>query len=81
MNETELIMDLIIEVLLDSESIKSDSYREVASYFNLSHTAIYDMVKKDRITIKFFKLIKTDEQLKFINISENYLINHILMGI
>jgi hypothetical protein len=81
MNETELILLLIGEILHDEKLINKISIHLIANYFNLSHTAIYKMMKNDRITIKFFKLIKTDELLKHINISDDYIINKILMGL
>lgn len=81
MSETILIMETVASILLDEELIRSNSIRDVAMYFNLSHTALYKMIKQDRISIKFYKLIKVDEKLKHINISESYIINNILMGL
>jgi predicted DNA-binding protein YlxM (UPF0122 family) len=80
-NETDLIINFIIDELYEKKEIKDKNIRELATYFNFSHTAIYGMIKKNRITIKFFKQIKINEITKHINISDSYIINNILMGL
>lgn len=80
-NETDLIIECIIDLLHEKEQIKLKNVRELALYFGFSHTAIYDMVKKNRITIKFFKQIKTNEITKHLSISDSYIVNNILLGL
>ena len=74
MNDTELLIKELITIS------KTNGVRSFASKIGISHTAIYNMIKNDRITIKFFKLIKTNENLKNVYISDDYIVNNILMG-
>lgn len=80
-NETEHIIFYIIELLYNARKIPKDNVKEMATYFGLSKTAIYNMISKDRITIKFFKKIKMEQTTKDIEFNDNYLINHILLGV
>ena len=80
-NETEQIIFYVIELLYNAKKIQKQNVKEMATYFNLSKTAIYNMISKDRITINFFKKIKTEIITKDIEFSDNYLINHILLGV
>ena len=79
MNDTELIINDLITTLKE-ESLLKGGVRSLAKYFGISHTAIYNMIKNDRITIKFFKAIKTDEKLSLVVITDKYIVNNILMG-
>lgn len=74
MNDTELLIKEL-ETTLNVSGVRS-----LAKRLGVSHTAIYNMIKKDRITIKFFKLIKTNEILKGVYITDDYIVNKILMG-
>lgn len=80
MNETQYIIE-DIKVILRANALISNNIRSLASYFNLSHTSIYNMIKEDRISIKLFKMIKQDPILKHININDIYIINNILRTI
>ena len=80
-NETEQIIFYVIELLYNAKKIQKQNVKEMATYFGLSKTAIYNMISKDRITINFFKKIKTEIITKDIEFSDNYLINHILLGV
>lgn len=80
-NETEHIIFYIIDLLYNAKKIQKQSVKEMATYFGLSKTAIYNMISKDRITIKFFKKIKMEQTTKDIEFNDNYLINHILLGV
>lgn len=81
MNDTELLLNEIMKTLKDLEYIQKSSIRHLAKYFEISHQNLYNFIKDDRISIKFFKAIKKDKHLKHIYISDIYIIDRILMGL
>ena len=74
MNDTAILIKEL------KATLKIKGTRSFCKVVGVSHTAIYNMIKNDRITIKFFKTIKTNEKLKGVYISDDYIVNKILMG-
>ena len=81
MNDTEKILNEIMNTLEGMKLIKKASITSLASYLGVSRNTIYNLIKDDRITIKIFKQIKKDENIKHIYISDCYIIDRILMGL